>query len=595
MQMTPANRLPFGAALGRLHLPLAASFVLCAVAGSSAMAQDSVAKLPAVVTVTRDVGRSALDLPFAISETRPDSARPGQTHLLADQTLFLLPGVTVANRNNPSQDPRISIRGFGARSAFGVRSIKILRDGMPLTLPDGQTPIDYLDLEAVGRVEAIRGTASALYGNAAGGVIDIRSAAPPIGPFAAQARSWLGDYGTRRVTAVVGGSTDATFYQANVGHTLADNFRLYSRQELTNGYARFGATAAGTDFVLQALGLDMPTAQNPGALTLSQFAANPRLPDSSGVRKLARKTVQQLQIGLSATRPLADARGGELFAQVYGGSRDLYNPLTFAVVDVGRLQYGGSVRAILPFTLGIRHRVSIGADAALQNDLRKNWANCNAVATPSASCPVLASEKGVLQLDQRELVSSVGPYIRDELELFDRFNLSAGVRADYIRFRLEDHFLGDGRDDSGNRLLHAVSPMVGAVARLSQVTALYANVGSAFETPTTTELGNQPNGNAGLNYDLKPQFSTTYETGLKGLLGDDLQYDVALFDTEVRDELIPYEVPGGNGRTYYRNAGRTRRTGFELTAGTEFGPLSLNAAYTYSHFRFRDFLSGGAQ
>ena len=130
-------------------------------------AQDSVAKLPPVITVTRDVGRSALDLPFAITETRPDSARPGQTHLLLDQTLFLLPGVTVANRNNPSQDPRISIRGFGARSAFGVRSIKVLRDGMPLTLPDGQTPIDYLDLESVGRVETIRGTASALYGNAA--------------------------------------------------------------------------------------------------------------------------------------------------------------------------------------------------------------------------------------------------------------------------------------------------------------------------------------------------------------------------------------------------------------------------------------------
>jgi iron complex outermembrane recepter protein len=571
---------------------------MCAVAvcttAYAARAQDSIPRLPPVVTVTRDIGRSALEVPYAISETRPDSARPGQSHLLADQTLFLLPGVTVANRTNPSQDTRISIRGFGARSQFGVRSIRILRDGMPLTLPDGQTPIDYLDLESVGRVEAIRGAASALYGNAGGGVIDLRSAVPPLMPVAGQLRSWIGDYGTRRVTGVIGGSTDAMFYQANVGHTLADNFRLYSKQELTNGYARVGTTAAGTDFVFQAMGLDMPTAQNPGALTISQLG-NPQLPDSASVRKLARKAVKQMQLGVSATHPFNDARGGEVFGQIYGGTRDLYNPLTFAVVDVGRVQYGGGLRATMPLDLLVRQRVSIGADAAMQNDLRKNWANCNAVAAATASCPALPAEKGALQLDQREIVSNVGPYVRDEIALGDRVDLSGGIRADLVRFRLQDHFLADGRDDSGTRLLHAVSPMLGAVVKLASLSSLYANVGSAFETPTTTELGNQPNGNAGLNYDLKPQYSTSYEMGTKGLLFSRVQYDLALFDTEVRDELIPFEVPGGSGRTYYRNAGRTRRNGVELSGGTEVGRVALSAAYTYSHFRFRDFVSGGVQ
>jgi iron complex outermembrane receptor protein len=595
MRITCESRCSPEGQAGRRRKRQAGILLLGTIAFASARAQDTViARLPPVVTVTRDIGRSALDLPYAISEIRPDSARPGQTHLLVDQTLFLLPGVTVANRTNPSQDPRISIRGFGARSAFGVRSIRILRDGMPLTLPDGQTPIDYLDLESVGRVEAIRGTASALYGNAAGGVIDIRSAGPPILPVAAQARTWFGDYGTRRVTGVIGGSTDAVFYQANVGHTASDNFRLYSRQELTNGYLRVGTTALGTDIVFQGLGLDMPTAQNPGALTASQLGANPRLPDSASVRKLARKAVHQLQFGLSATHPLSDARGGELFAQLYGGTRDLYNPLTFAVVDVGRVQYGGGARATLPFTLALPQRFSVGVDAAMQNDLRKNWANCNAVATVTAACPALPNEKGVLQLDQREIVSNIGPYLRDELQL-GRVDLSAGVRADYVRFELQDHFVSDGRDDSGVRVLHAVSPMAGAVVRLSPLSAWYLNIGSAFETPTTTELGNQPNGNAGLNYDLKPQYSTTYESGLKGFFLSRFQYDVALFETEVRDELIPFEVPGGNGRTYYRNAGRTRRRGLELSTGTEIGPLALTAAYTYSHFRFRDFVSAGTQ
>src|SRR5690242_15782146 len=143
--------------------------------------------------------------------------------------------------------------------------------------------------------------------------------------------------------------------------------------------------------------------------------------------------------------------------------------------------------------------------------------------------------------------------------------------------------------------MSSVSPMFSAAWRLSPLHSVYANVGSAFETPTTTELGNQADGTAGLNRDLKPQFSTNYEVGAKGLGLSRVQYDVAVFDTEVRDELIPFQVLNGNGRTYYRNAGRTRREGAEVSGGTDVGPLSLSAAYTYSHFRFLDFLSAGTQ
>lgn len=574
------------------HL-LAALSLSAALPAQRVSAQDTLARrLPPVVTVTREGGRSLLDLPFAISEAVPDSSRPGQTHTLLDQTLFLLPGVTLANRTNPSQDPRISIRGYGARSAFGVRSIKVLRDGMPLTLPDGQTPVDYLDLESVGRVEVIRGSASALYGNAGGGVIDLRTSPPPEQPFSAQIRSWFGSYDSQRYVGTFGGSAGPAFYQGNIGRTTSDNYRLYSHQRLTNGYFRSGITAAGTDFALQVLGLDMPVAENPGALTIGQLNGDPRLPDSTGVRKRARKAVRQLQVGLSASRQLP-ARGGELFAQVYGGTRDLFNPQSFAIVDVGRVLGGGSARATLPIEWGVLHRVSIGVDAAEQNDLRRNWANCNAVAAPTATCPTLPAEQGVIQVDQREIVSSLGPYVRDEIQLGERTSLNAGARADVVRFQLQDHYLGDGRDDSGVRTLSAVSPMLGLVSRVGAMAAAYANVGSAFETPTTTELGNQPNGNAGLNPDLKPQFSTTYEAGMKGLALVRFQYDVALFDTEVRDELIPFDI--GNGRTAYRNAGRTRRNGVELQAGADLGTLTLNGAYSYSHFRFREYVNAGVE
>ena len=572
-------------------------------AGSGALAQDTIPRrLPPVVTVTRDVERSPLDLPFAISSLRPDSLAPGQTHMQVDQTLALLPGVTVANRTNPSQDTRVSVRGFGARSQFGARSIRILRDGMPLTLPDGQTPIDYLDLESVGRVEVIRGPAAALYGNASGGVIDLRSAAPPAVPLAVQVRSWNGAFGVepwntafgvKRYTGLFGGASGPATYLGNIGHTQTNGYRRYSHQRLTNAFSRVAARIGGSELALVGMGLDMPLAENPGALTRAQADSAPDQADRFSVQKKARKVVHQVQLGLSDRTPIAGQ--GELTAQVYGGTRSLYNPLTFAVVGVDRRQGGAGARVTIPWTLGgATNRASAGVDAQWLNDARKNWANCNAVPTANASCPSVTIERGVLTLNQRELVSSVGPYLRDEVDV-GRLRASAGVRADRVRFEVRDHFLADGRDDSGVRTMNAVSPMLGLAARVSPFQSFYATVGSAFETPTTTELGNQADGSAGLNRDLKPQYSTTYEVGTKGVAVRSFQYDVSLFDTEVRDELIPFEVPGGNGRTYYRNAGRTRRQGIELALSTDLGPVSLAATYALSHFRFRDFVNSGAQ
>src|SRR6185503_15847239 len=377
----------------------------------------------------------------------------------------------------------------------------------------------------------------------------------------------------------------------NIGRTKNTGYRDYAHQELTNAFVRATRTLGSTDVAFIGMGLDMPLAENPGAITRAQADSAPWQADLLSVQKKARKTVHQVQLGLSATQHING--DGEFFVQGYGGTRTLYNPLTFAVVGVDRRQSGGAVRLTLPWTIGsATNRLSIGADAQWLDDARKNWANCNAVPTANASCPSLASEKGALALDQSELVSNLGPYVRDEVQV-GRLRATAGVRSDQVRFELRDHYLADGRNDSGVRTMHAVSPMFGVAARLSPLHSVYGNVGSAFETPTTTELGNHADGTAGINPDLKPQFSTTYELGAKGLAASRFQYDVALFDIEVRDELIPFAIPGG--RTYYRNAGRTRRRGAELSLGTDFGPVTTTAVYTRSSFHFRDFLNGGVQ
>ena len=546
--------------------------------------------MPVVVRATREAPRSPLDLPFAVMSVQPDSTRPGIRHLSLDEMLIVLPGVAVANRTNPAQDPRVFIRGFGSRSAFGVRGVRILRDGMPLTLPDGQTPIDYMDLESIGTIEVIRGSASALYGNAAGGVVDIRSVDPPTDPFAIQTRALLGSFGLRRIVGTAGGSVGGLGYQATIAHNRSDGYREYSTQSATTAFARATTLAGRTNLGAQLLLYQSPYAEDPGALTNAQIGTNPRMADPFWISKRVRKTASQGQLGLSANRPVRD---GEVAASVYGGWRSLDNTRPTFVIDLDRTSYGAMFRATGRRTLGLPHRLTIGIDAQRQSDNRRNDTNCNGVSTPSANCPTPGVERGGIVLQQREMVTSIGPFVRDEVEIGNRFRLSAGARGDWVKFTVRDRFVsGSNPDDSGERMLHRVSPMIGGVARVALLHAFYANLATAFETPTASELTTKPDGSGGLNPELDPQFATTAEIGMKGILSTWLRYDVAVFRTTVRDELIQYDVPGVPGRSYYRNAGRTDRRGAEVGLSAYRGPLQVNGAWTLSRFRFTDYVVG---
>jgi iron complex outermembrane receptor protein len=575
------------------HL-LAAIVVVAPAAG----AQEDSARVslePVVVTVARGSGRSVLGSPFALSVTRPDSMRPGLRQTGVDESLALIPGLSTTGRNNPSQDPRLSIRGFGARSAFGVRGIRVLRDGMPLTLPDGQTPLDYVSLESVGRVEVMRGSASALYGNASGGVIDLITEEPAPAGLAMDARQFFGDDDFRRTVGAFSGTSRSVSFIGDIAHLSNEGARDHSRQRATSGFGRAAYSGGYGRAWLSVMGLHNPLAQNPGALTMEEMRSNPEAADPQSLRRNARKAVRQLQVGAGYSRSVA---GGTAAVSAFRGARSLDNPLPFAVVEIGRHTWGASAtldRAAR--VMRASHRFSIGAEFQAMNDLRRNYAACAdtvARAVPTATCPDLTSDRGIVTLDQREQVSSLGVYLADEVELHDRVTASAGLRADDVRFTVRDRLVvGANPDDSGERSLRSLSPLAGVVVRTSALNSFYANVSSAFETPTATELGNQPDGSAGINRELEPQRSVTLEAGAKGFAGR-LRYDAAMYTTGVTDELVPFEIPDSNGRRYFRNAGRTRRTGAELGGDISAGPVAVMAAWNYSRFRFDEFTAGNA-
>jgi len=304
--------------------------------------------------------------------------------------------------------------------------------------------------------------------------------------------------------------------------------------------------------------------------------------------------VRQGDLALTWARSLG--RRGTLDATVFGSGRTFANPLTFATIDVDRRSGGASLRAS-DLALSGAHalRLSAGADVQWQHDDRREHENCVDVTLVSIDCPAGTSLRGTLTKDQLETVTSVGPFVRGELALAPSLLLSAGVRADAVKFEVDDHLVSaTDPDDSGARTLHAVSPSAGIVWRASPLASLYASVSSSFETPTTTELGNKPDGSAGINPDLQPQRTLTLEVGTKGilpLLG--LRWDAALFQARAHDELVPFDIPGGQGRRYFRNAGRTLRRGGELGVQAEAGPVSLQTSYTYSRFRYQDYAVGG--
>lgn len=553
-------------------------------------AQDSTrARLPLVrVTATREGPRSPLELPYAITVTRPDSlAALRRTGV--DELLFAIPGVALANRQNPAQDPRVSIRGFGARSAFGVRGVRVLQDGVPVTLPDGQTPVDVLDLEGAERVEVVRGSASSLYGNAAGGVIDIRSAQPS-SVFAPFARI-VGGGSTPTVTATgAAGTAGPVGITSSITRIVGRGYRDYSDQRATKGAVRMLLWPGDgpSPLVLSARITDVTRAESPGALTRAQYDADPRQADALAVRKGAGKAVRQGDLSLVATHALG--ANANVDASAFGSARTLANPLTQAIVDVKRASGGASARVSGHGLVGDRDvRLSAGADAQWLNDDRQEYDNCI-----GAVCAGGATERGALRKNQRELVSSVGPFVRGEIAVASRLLASAGVRSDAVQFRLRDRLISaTNPDDSGDRTMHAVSPAVGLVWRSSTLSSIYANVSSSFETPTTTELGNKADGSAGINPDLNPQRTTTFEVGTKGFLsGTGIHWDVAAFEARARDELVPFDIPNGNGRRYFRNAGRTVRRGGEVGLDVESGPFSMRAAYDYSHFRYVSYVVG---
>lgn len=548
---------------------------VCLLPAGLAAQQSTSNDLEEIVVQATVLERSLDSVPAAVSVIDQDEIQVGRQQLGLDESLTRVPGLFMQNRYNFARDLRISIRGFGARSAFGIRGIKILVDGIPETLPDGQGQVDSIDLGATRRIEVIRGPSSSLYGNASGGVISITSEEGPEVPFIST-RISSGDYGFQRLQLKAGGQTERVNYLLSYSDLEIEGYRDHSDAENEQFSGRFRFDLGNdSEFLAVVNTTDQPISNDPGGINAAQAADDPSSARDRNVAYDTGEALDQTRLGFVYTTPLGE--GGELSARSYFVSRDFQNKLPqFPVADavsIDRDFSGLGLSYSRSGTLGgMPNRLIVGFDTDNQDDARRRFRN----------------NQGTLEdlmFDQSENVTNWGIFLQNELAVSESLLFTFGLRYDEVEFDVDDHFLSDG-DDSGSRTLDNVAPMAGFVYALENDLSLYGTISTAFEVPTTTEFAN-PTGGGGFNPNLDPQKATNYEIGLRRPFGERSFFEIALFNIDVEDELISFDA---DGRDFFQNAGSSSRTGAELAIiANPTDRIRTTLSISYGDYKFEDF------
>ncbi|HLP81845.1 MAG TPA: TonB-dependent receptor [Nitrosomonas sp.] len=578
------HRFPSGGNCPTSYAMIVSGFFLFS---GSAWAQQPVLKGavildPINITATRSE-RSPTQIPNSITQIRRDPQQGFQPGATLDEFARGTPGVFFQNQFNFTQDLRIAIRGFGARSAFGVRGIQMRVDGIPQTLPDGQTQLDSIDPSLIERMDILRGPSASLYGNASGGMIDITTREAPKEAFVIMPRQVIGQYGYLKSELFMGGSNGNVGYSVFGSHLQQNGWRDHSAMQNMFSQAKLNfRTSANSDLMLVFREFYSPLSKDPGALTSTEVQADRRQASARNVQFNAGEEIRQEEIGMRYRNRFS--AGKEFTATTYLLHRDFQNRQAF--LEGGQVQFdrwvgGLMLQFVNDHILFQRpNRLLVGVDYGIQNDDRQRFDNNS-------------GRRGALNLSQIERVQSVGPFFRNEWNLKDNLDVVVGGRWDWLHYQVTDVLKSDG-NQSGVRTVSQASGSAGVVYHLSEQHQVYTHIGSVFEAPTTTELINNPSGTGGFNPRLNAQTSLSSELGFRGNSAG-FQYDTAVFFIRTWDEITPFELASSPGRAFFRNTGQSRRIGVETRVVTpEWKGLRGEISYTFSNFEFEKYLVSDA-
>lgn len=538
---------------------------------------------------------SELDTPAAVSVVNGDEMRQAAPRVNLSESLGAVPGLQVQNRQNYAQDLQLSIRGFGSRSTYGVRGLRIYVDGIPATMPDGQGQTSNIDIGSVDTIEVLRGPFSALYGNSSGGVINVTSQTGTQPP-TVEASSYYGSFGTWHYGMKATGAVGDGSHAGDVDYTVSTNrftthgYRDHSgaRKNLAN--ARMGVRINDVSKLTLLLNSVDIKANDAGGLTADEWRDNPRQ-SPRGDQYNTRKNTRQTQAGLRYERQLSAQ--DDLSVMMYAGEREttqfqsiprapqLKPSHAGGVIDLTRHYQGIDTRLTHRGELLVPVTLTAGLDYENMSERRKGYENFVMV----NGAPQYG-EQGALRRNERNLMWNVDPYLQTQWQLTDKLSLDAGVRYSSVWFDSNDYYITPGNgDDSGDASYHKWLPAGSLKYALTDAWNVYLSAGRGFETPTINELSYRSDNQSGLNFGLKPSTNDTVEIGSKTRLGNGL-LTAALFQTNTDNEIVVDSSSGG--RTSYKNAGKTRRQGMELGLDQQFGESwRLKAAWTWLDATYR--------
>lgn len=584
----------------RFHLKLIPLAVLSVCTSNPAFAEevDTEARdnaqvvSPIVVTATRGAQKS-FDLPVAIDVVNKDNIQDGQAQMTLSESLIRVPGITAQNRSQMSQDPQISTRGFGARSAFGVRGVRLYVDGIPLTYPDGSGQPGSVDLGMMQGIEVMRGPFSALYGNSSGGVVQLLTENAPQG-HELSAGVLFGSYNTRRENVRAAGTADGLEYMINYSNYSSDGYRDHSRNTKEQGTAKFRFNLNEDTKLTTLINWFDQDADDPLGLSRADVRADRKQAIASAYESNTRVSRSQTQVGFNLEHKINENNSLNIVTYV-GNRRNLQYlaiPSTMPALANGRASsidrefWGTDIRwqnngelLSRPYnlSLGLTYgkmrddRLDINADNGRKRNLTQAWS---------------------LNRDEQNIATNSDQYIQAQWSILNNLDLHLGARHTKVKLEVDDNFVsgpGSNGDGSGSVTYKKTTPVIGTVWKVTPTWNIYANYGKGFETPTFIEAAYATVSPAitGPNLSLKPSESRNFEIGTKAFVGNNTIANLTLFNVRTDDEIVVQQ--NVNNNVTYMNASKTKRTGAELSIESKFNNnISLFGSYTLLNAKFDD-------
>ncbi len=577
-------------------LCLAISAIFGDVAFAEAEDEKTLILSPVVVTATRQA-QNSFDLPVAIDVVEQKNIQDGQLQMNLSESLIRVPGITAQSRTQQAQDPQISSRGFGSRSSFGVRGVRVYVDGIPLTMPDGQGQPGVVDLSAIKSIEVMRGPFSSLYGNSSGGVIQMFTRDAPATPTVG-ATTMFGSYDTKREIMEAAGQLEGLEYMLNISNFSSDGYRDHSKSDKQMATAKFKINISEDTKLTTLVNWFQQDSQDPLGLPRIATAtdpsafSNPKAVPNSALNANTRVSRSHTQVGFNLEHAFNDNNSINLVNYV-GTRENLQYLSTNTTSNAGRASqisrefWGTDIRwNNHGEILGKKYNFYLGANYGKSTDTRLD---INADGGIKRSTLVANNANSALNRDEDNVSTNYDRYVQGMLSATDAIDIHAGLRRTKVNLEVKDRFLtgtGNNGNNSGSVSYEKSNPVVGITWKLSPTFNMYANYGKGFETPTFIEAAYDATTNGAPNLNLKSSKSQNYEVGAKAYLNDNTLATVSFFKIDTDDEIVLRETNSFN-RSVYGNANQTKRRGVELSLNSQFdNNISTYLSYSMLDAKF---------